>query len=474
MTTTRARTPDTLSPTWHSPGEPPTGLLLTVLLGGLFMSLLDASIVNVAVGSLRHGLHTSGAQLQLIVSGYVMSYAVLLITGARLGGRLGHRAVIRSGLLGFVLTSAACGFAPTATALIVCRLAQGAAAALLLPQVMSLIQICFPSGRRRTRALGWYGLVLALGTVSGQLLGGVLLDLDPAGLGWRTVFLVNVPVGLVLLRLSAHALPRHTRTAAGQLDVAGTTVFGAIVGLVVIPLVLGHETGWPTWGFVLWGIVLGILPVFVLIERASSSPVLPGDVLRAPGLLAGVGVILVMITAYAAELFVFAVHFQTTLQMSPMATGLAFLPLAVGFAVSSLSCPRLPVAVVRSLIPVGLLVCAAGFVALGMVMGDGQRPGAESAAVFAIIGVGQGFAVTPVIGLALTKVPAERAGEASGVLSCAFQIAQVIGVAALGSVFLGAAADAGTAAAARLVCLLLAAALSAGAYIARRLLVATR
>ncbi|MFC6707021.1 MFS transporter [Flexivirga alba] len=356
MTTTQVRPAPSRQPT-----APASGLLLAVLLGGLFMSLLDISIVNVAIGPLRDGLHASGAQLQLIVSGYVMTYAVLLITGARLGGRIGHRAVFRAGLAGFVLASAACGMAPTATLLIVCRLVQGGAAAFMLPQVMSLIQICFPAGPQRSRALGWYGLVLALGTVSGQLLGGVLLRWDVARLDWRTVFLVNVPVGLVLLWMSGRSLPRHTRAPRTGLDISGTILLGSIIGLVVVPLVLGRENGWPLWGFIAWGIAALLLPVFVLVERSGAAPVIPGDLLRTPGLLMGLAVVVVTIAGYAAYLFAFAVHLQTTLQLSPLKTGLTFLPLAVGFAVSSLACPRLPARISRTLIPVGLLLCVISF-----------------------------------------------------------------------------------------------------------------
>ncbi len=438
------------------------------------MSLLDISIVNVAIGPLRAGLHASGAQLQLIVSGYVMTYAVLLITGARLGGRLGHRTVFRAGLAGFVLASAACGLAPSATLLIVCRLVQGTAAAFMLPQVMSLIQICFPAGPRRASALGWYGLVLALGTVSGQLLGGVLLQWGIAGLDWRTVFLVNVPVGLVLLWISGRALPRHTRVPRTGLDVPGTILLGAIIGLLVVPLVLGHENGWPLWGFIAWGAAALLIPVFVLVESSGAAPVIPGDLMRTPGLLTGLVVVVVTIAGYAAYLFAFAVHLQTTLRLSPLQTGLTFLPLAVGFAASSLACPRLPARISRSLIPTGLLLCVISFLGIGQITADGQRPGVALLLLFVLVGLGQGFAITPVMGLALSRVPITRAGEASGVLSCAFQLAQVIGVAGIGSGFLSAADRSGTASAARMVCVVIAAVLLVGVLAARRLLTATR
>lgn len=453
---------------------PRPGLLLTVVLGGLFMNLLDISIVNVAIGQLAGRLHAGGAQLQLIVSGYVMAYAALLILGARLGGRFGHRRIFRIGLAAFVITSAACGAAPAAGALVLFRLLQGAAAALMLPQVMSLIQLCFAPGKERTRALGWYGLVLAVGSVAGQVLGGALLSADPFGLGWRVVFLVNVPVGVTLYWCARVALPADTRQPVTGFDIPGVAIFGALIGLVVIPLVLGRELHWPFWGFVCWGIALALLPAFVATERRAAAPVMPAELLRAPGLMAGACTLLVGVGGYAGMLFTMSVHLQTAVRLGPMATGLTFLPLAIGFAATSLASPRMPQAATRRLIPVGIVCTGIALALLAAHERLGQRPDAELVVVLLVLGAAMGMATTPVMGLALTRVPLVRAGEASGVLSTTFQLAQVIGVAGVGSLYLDRAAVHGSSSAIGLSLTVLATAMSLALVASLLLLRSTR
>ncbi|NYJ74624.1 MFS transporter [Allobranchiibius huperziae] len=453
-----------------APAAAPSGILLTILLGGLFMNLLDVSIVNVAIGPLQRDLHAGGAQLQLIVSAYVMAYAALLITGARLGGRFGHRRMFRAGLLGFSLTSLACGLATSADALIALRVSQGVAAASMLPQVMSLIQVCFPAGPARARALGWYGLVLALGTVAGQLAGGVLLQADIAGSGWRSVFLINVPIGVLLWWLAGSQLPTRTSVPVDGLDLPGVVCFGAVISLVVVPLVLGRSQGWPAWGWVAWGCAAFGTILMVLIERRSVAPVLPADVLRTSGLLPGIALCMLTVGGYAGYLFTLSLHLQTALRMGPLATGIAFLPLAAGFAAASLSSPRLPRRLTRWLIPVGLLGCVATYPVLGAVVGDGARPSTGFYLLLVVLGAGQGYAVTPVIGLSLAAVPVRRAAEASGLLSSAFQLAQVAGVTGVGSLYLDRAGSAGSAGAVRTVCEVLAFAAAAALVCSVRLL----
>ncbi|HVU92437.1 MAG TPA: MFS transporter, partial [Jatrophihabitans sp.] len=220
------------------------GAILTVLLLGQFMAILDVSIVNVAAPTLRADLHASGAGLQLSVAGYTITYAVLLITGARLGDRIGHGYAFRYGLVGFTLASLACGLAPNTGTLIAFRMVQGAGAALMMPQVMSLIQRTF-DGTARARALSLYSAVIAGGAVVGQVLGGVIVSADLFGTGWRPVFLVNVPIGVALSLLAVRDLPADRGQRNRGLDPAGVVTLSAAVLLLVVPLVLGHEEHWP-------------------------------------------------------------------------------------------------------------------------------------------------------------------------------------------------------------------------------------
>src|SRR6266516_1541896 len=226
-------------------------LMLVVLIAGQFMALLDVMIVNVAMPSIHQHLHASGAALQLVVAGYTIPYAMLLITGARLGDLRGERRMFLSGLVTFTLASLACGLAPTTGVLIGARFVQGTCAALMVPQILSVIQQQF-SGAARARALSVWTAILASGAVVGQVLGGVLVSANLFGTAWRPVFLVNVPVGILLTVLVPRLVPpdRVTRDASRRLDLPGLVTASSGVLLVVLPLVLGHEKGWPAWTWI--------------------------------------------------------------------------------------------------------------------------------------------------------------------------------------------------------------------------------
>lgn len=265
------------------------GRLLAVVLAAQFMALLDVFIVNVAVPTIGSELHASGAGLQLVVAGYTIAYAVLLITGARLGDRLGHRRVYLAGLALFTAASLACGLAQGTGELIAFRLVQGAGSAVMIPQVLSLIQRNF-SGEARARALGAYAAVLATGAAAGQVLGGVLVSADLFGTSWRPVFLVNVPVGVVLLAVGRRILPRDDARALERsrgLDLPGLVLLAAAVSLFTVPLVLGQEEDWPLWSWLSLGAAAVCFGLFCLYEsrlaRRGGAPLIAPRVLRQPG-----------------------------------------------------------------------------------------------------------------------------------------------------------------------------------------------
>ncbi|HEX4471469.1 MAG TPA: MFS transporter, partial [Nocardioides sp.] len=242
------------------------------LVAGQFMANLDTAVTNVAAPAIHVDLGATGSQLQLVTSGFVMSYAVLLITGARLGTLHGFRTMYLSGLAAFTVCSLLCGVAPDPLTLIVARICQGAAAAVMVPQVLTGIQRLV-GGEGRARAFGWYAAALSAGAVAGQVLGGVLVTADLAGLGWRTVFLVNVPVGVALLFLTARVVPvsANQKQPHESLDLAGVVLLSVSVLLVVVPLVLGRELGWPTWGWVALAASVVSLGCFVHVERRISA-----------------------------------------------------------------------------------------------------------------------------------------------------------------------------------------------------------
>ncbi len=414
-------------------------VLLALILTGQFMAILDASIVNVAIPTIRHDLGASGSDLQLIVAGYVIAYAVLLITGARLGMRFGFRTAFLSGLTLFTAASFACGVAPTSQALIVVRAIQGAGAALMVPQVFSLIQRNF-TGPARAQALSMWAATLALGGLVGQVLGGVLVSADLLGTGWRPVFLVNVPIGLVLLIASFRFLPIDRPERSRPLDFGGLISLAAAVLLLVVPLVLGHEQGWPVWTFGSLALSVVAIIVFAAIERSverrGGAPLISERVLRAPGMPAALIAIVLALAAYGGFLFTFTQHLQGGLRDTALQAGLTFVPLAAGFALSSLNWRRLPARWHQLVIPAGCVIAAIGYLLIGITVANGGTGGLVLPLALFTGGFGQGMAASPILTVALSKVAPEDAPEASGVLTTIIQLGLVIGVATFGSVFL--------------------------------------
>ncbi|MDG6100795.1 MFS transporter [Dactylosporangium aurantiacum] len=411
------------------------GALLATVLGGQFMAVLDVSIVNVAVPSIRVDLHATGAGLQLVVAGYAISYAVLLVTGARLGDRHGHGRAFQAGLAAFTAASLLCGLAPSTGALIACRLLQGAGAALMVPQVFSIIQRAF-TGPARTRALGLYGAVLAGAAVAGQALGGFLTDADLLGTGWRPVFLVNVPVGLALLLLGRRHLPADRGSRARTLDPLGVATLAAAVLALVLPLVLGHEAGWPWWTWASLAAAGALFGAFAAVQRRGPAPLISGLVLRSPGLVPACLAILAVMASYAGFLFTLGLHTQRDLGYSPARAGLVLVPAAVGFAVSSLNWRRLPAHWHRRVIPAALLVVTAGYALMAWTIRDDRPLGPAYLAASAVYGLALGAAFSPLIGVALAHVPPAVAADASGVVATVTQLAAVLGVATFGTVYL--------------------------------------
>src|SRR5690242_11280509 len=246
---------------------------LPVVLAGTFMVVLDFFIVNVALPSMQADLHASNGAIEWVVAGYALTSAVLLITGGRLGDRFGRRRAFAAGLSLFTLASAECGIAGSAEVLVAARLLQGAAAAILMPNVLSLIGTIY-AGADRARALTAYGLVMGLAAVSGQLIGGLLVQADIAGLGWRSCFLINIPIGLAALALAPRVIPETRNPDANRLDLVGTVLVTAGLTAVVLPLVEGRQHGWPAWTWISLAAAPLILAAFVAHQRNSSAPLI--------------------------------------------------------------------------------------------------------------------------------------------------------------------------------------------------------
>ncbi|MEQ4722934.1 MFS transporter [Nonomuraea sp. B19D2] len=412
-----------------------TGGLLAVILIGQFMAILDATIVTIAAPAISADLNSSGAALQLVVAGYTIVYAVLLITGARLGRTFGHRRLFQAGLILFTAASLACGLAATTAQLIAFRLFQGAGAALLVPQVLSLIQLTL-DGAARAKAFSVYSTVLSGAAVAGQILGGILTTADIAGTGWRPIFLVNVPIGLVLLVAGTRLLPADCPDATTGLDLPGLLTLSPAVLLLVTPLVLGHELGWPVWGWAMLAASSVLAAAFVATQRRAAAPLVPGRVLRAPGLGLAAASIFSMMVGYAGFLFTMALYLHDGLGLSPLQSSLAFVLSSVGFGTASSNWRRVPARFHHRMIPAGLALSAVGYLAVAAITAQLGSPGLLYQAAAVVSGIGMGLAFSPTLNTALSHVTPADAANASGIMSTVTQLGQVAGIAGLGAVFL--------------------------------------
>src|ERR1700729_4447796 len=340
----------------------PPGVALAIVLTGQIMAIVDTNIVNVAVPAMHATLGASGAGLQLIVAGYTVAYAVLLITGARLGDILGHRRVYLAGVALFTLASLGCGLAPSTGTLVALRFIQGVGAATMIPQILSLIQRTYTAPGPRARAMSLYATVISGGAVLGQIGGGLLVSADLFGSSWRPVFLVNVPVGLLVLAFG-RKLPAGRFDGIRTLDLPGLAVLTPAVLALVLPLVLGQPLGWPLWGWILLAasVVLFALlgPVEHRVAARGGQPILPRSLLQLPGMIAGLGGLFASMLAFGGWLFGLALELQDGLGDSPLRAGLTFVPCGVAFALVSMNWRRLPARYHGQLPMIGFVVTAA-------------------------------------------------------------------------------------------------------------------
>ncbi|MCZ7436136.1 MFS transporter [Micromonospora sp. WMMC241] len=413
------------------------GALLVVLLTGQAMASMDSSITAVAAPAIRADLGGPAAVQQLVLAGYTLTFAVLVVVGARLGARHGGSRVFLVGLAGFTLASLACGAAPTPVTLVLARVAQGAAGALMVPQVLALIRTALPDAAR-ARAVGAYSMVLALGVAAGQVLGGLLVTLDLGGLTWRLAFLVNVPVGVILQVVGRRVLAGSPAPPARRepLDLPGAALLAAAMLTLVLPLVLG-TAGWVRVTAVAAGAVG--LRLFLRYEsrraRRHEAPLLDVAVLRHPGVPAGLLACCVVMGCYAGFLFVFTLRAQDALGLAALAAGLAFLPYATGFALCGLAVARLPGAA-RTVLPVvGPLVLAVVIVGLAALSAR-SWPWLAGGMLLLLGGAAHAAAFSPLVTRLTAVVPASAATALSAAVSTGTLLAAVLGVAVVGGLHL--------------------------------------
>jgi EmrB/QacA subfamily drug resistance transporter len=414
--------------------------MLPVLLAAMFMAQFDLYVVNVAAPSLEHDIHAGQAALELIVAGYGFTYASGLITGGRLGDLFGSRKVFLGGTLAFTAASLLCGLAQTPGELVAARLLQGLTGAAMVPQVLALIAAVFPA-TERARAIAWFGVTVGVGAVAGQVLGGALLQVDLLGLGWRVIFLVNVPIGLITIGFALRLLPHRKPTSHPKLDPVGVLGVSGSLALALVPLMLGRTEGWPIWTWVCLAASAPVMVLTLLWERAlarrEGQPLLDVELFKNRIFSQGLVVCLGVFFAFFSFMFSLTLVLQTGLGLTPFEAGITFCPLGLAFAGSSIASSRIAGRHGGRLVTTGTVIAVIGLISI---LVDLKLSGSDTSALrlvgpMMLIGMGNGLAVPALTGSVLAGINPQQAGAAAGVLTTSQQFASAAGVAGLGTVF---------------------------------------
>ena len=423
------------------PHAPRRWAMFAVLLVGSFLPPLDFFIVNVALPSIQAELGASSSAGQMVISSYAALYAVTLITGGRLGDLFGRSRVFFLGLIGFTAASLLCGVAWSPWSLIAGRALQGVTAAVMAPQALASIHAIFPESDKPL-ALGLYGAVFGLASVIGQALGGVLIALDLFGMGWRAVFLVNLPVALLVILFGIPLLKQAGGRGSGKLDPGGMVLSMLTLALLIVPLIEGRDAGWPWWSWLSLAAAPLLARFFWRFEArlalAGGAPLLDPAALRAPGLGRA---LLVALSFYAIGSFflLFSSYLQDALHVSALDAGLVFLPFGAGFLLGPLSTPWFRRRLGEWVNPIGMGLETAGFLGLAWLIaatpGGMAPPSTPLAVLLFCIGFGQGLALPTLMKMITGRVAPAHSGMIAGIAGSTLQLSTALSVALIGGIF---------------------------------------
>ena len=415
--------------------------ILALVLAAECMDLLDGTIVNVAAPTIRADLHGSTSALQWVIGGYALAFAVGLITGGRLGDIYGRKRLFVLGAIGFVFASMACAFAVSPEMVIGCRLAQGAAAALLIPQGLGIVRDAF-APEEQPSAFAIFGPVIGLSAVLGPIIGGALVDANLFGSGWRLIFFVNLPLGLIAALGAARLIPESRAPNRPRLDLVGTGLAALGMGLLIYPLIQGREAGWPPWTYLM--VVASALSFAALVawtrrvRRRGGDPLIEASIFSHRAYTAGISMIVVFFAGMLGTMLVLTLFMQFGMHFSAIHAGLTLAPFAAGTAVGAVHAagvlvPRLG----RTTLQIAALIAAGGVWWLRQVI---LAHGLDTTSLAIVgpellVGIGVGMIVSPLFGFILASVGDNEVGSASGVLNAMQQLAGAVGVAGIGTIF---------------------------------------
>ncbi len=419
-------------------------IALWVVLLAFAMDLLDSTIVNIGIPSIQRELGASYASIQWIVAGYQLTFALFLITGGRLGDIFGYRRILLIGMSGFALTSVLCGFAVSSEMLVAARLLQGLSAALMVPQTLALMQVMYPSIDDRRRVSSLYGAVAGVATVSGPIVGALLITGNPYGFGWRTIFLINLPFAIAGISLGLAYLPKRKSPHPLHVDTIGVGLILIAMLMLMFPLIEGRQLGWPQWAFIAMAASLPVFGLFaasqVWKDRRDGSPLVVPHLFRARSFVGGVVIQLAFYAVVASFFLVLTLFLQIGLSYDVLTAGLTSVPFSLGIGVTVALAPTVLVPRFgRAVLTVGPLIMAVGFGLFTfqvVTLGGALSPWDVLPMLF-VTGVGMGCVVAPIYPFILAQVLVKDAGSASGVINAVGQVGGAVGVAAVGVIFFG-------------------------------------
>ena len=418
---------------------------LGVLLVGMFMSLLDATIVNVALPTIRTSLRASEATLSWIISGYALAFGLALIPAGRVGDRFGHKWVFISGLALFTAASLACGLARNGNELIVARVVQGLAGGIFLPAVTAYIQLLF-TGRTRGRAFAIMGAVIGVSSALGPLIGGLLIQAFGDTNGWRLVFVVNLPFGIAGLIAAVFLLPTGSdiRRKSGGVDLLGLLLLSGGLVAILVPLIEGQDQGWPVWTYLSLVGGAALIALFgvweVIVASRGRNPLVPPHLFSHPAFTGGTILALVYFAAFVSIFFTISILWQAGLGHSALESGIVSIPFAIGSIVGASQSGKLAAKIGRTVLVIGAGMVAAGLVALWLVLlvvPPGKLTSWDLLAPLLVAGTGSGLFIAPNAQFIIATVDRQEAGAASGVIGTMQRLGSAIGIAIIGSVFFG-------------------------------------
>ena len=413
-------------------------LELIIVLSAPLLSVIDVFIINIAIPSIKKGVHATNGEVQLVIAGYLLGYAAFLITGGRAGDHFGRKKVFFWGMLFFTLTSCLCGLSATPFQLISTRFFQGLSASFMVPQTIAFIQILFINAKERAKAFGLFGISLGTAAVIGQMLGGYLSDTHLAIAGWRLIFFINLPIGIVTLWATNKYVTETKAHQAAKFDYMGTLILTLALICLIYPLTQGRELGWPPWSLALIGLSFAIFAYFISDQKkklaGNCNPLIDVRLFRIKDFNIGLIAVLFHFMLHTAYLLLSAVYLQNGLGISALHCGLYFILPGILFIFSSIVASRMIVRFGKSVLQAGAAIMALTF----YLQMEFWTPGVSTWLVVGLMGawgLGNGLVLPSLMNIALKNVPAQYAGAAAGVYSTFQQTASALGVSIIGGIF---------------------------------------